>query len=228
MINSFIIAPGLRAADLGGERVQVDQQEFAELVHLVRNFFGGFFFPMNCLVAVEAKLVSPRLQLWRNSVFGSHLVDPFLNLPRIDVWGKRLQAKLHSFSVHSTRSIEMTCASRPSSLFKCPFHILRNIVGRLPAWGLGEKVDNCEMQRRLKNIAGMLRRVPPRSGPDNCNYGPTAYLTLASHGHRRLVFVGAPELPYYRKAAIADVAVRAVVNHYRHGYRLVSKKVIVA
>lgn len=228
MISSFGIAPSLRATYLGGERVQINQQKSAELMHLVRNFFGCFLIPMNCLVTVKTKFMCPSAQLRRNSVFGSHFVDPLFDFPRVDVRGESLQAQLHSFSIHGTRCIEMPGSPRSRCLFERPLDIWRNVVGRLFLGRLWEKIEKSEMKRRFENVASMFRRIRPGSAPNNCGHRPFAYLARATDGNGRIVLVVAPKLTYYRKSAVADATVWAVVNHYCHNYRLASKKVIVA
>ena len=131
MSTLHIPSSSLRFCYLGWECVEVNKQEFTELVHLVGNLLRRLIFTMNCLISVETKFMRPCLQLRSNPVLSCHLVDALFNFPGSDIRGKRLEAQLHGLPIHSCGGIKVTTCTATDGLPKCLRHGLGNVARRL-------------------------------------------------------------------------------------------------
>lgn len=92
----------LSLLDLGRQGIQVDEQKPCQLMHLSAELFVGLVISVNCLIAIQAELVSPLLKGRSDPVFRRKLIYPFLKFPSFDFWGKAFQGQFHSPSVTGT------------------------------------------------------------------------------------------------------------------------------
>jgi len=115
-----------RRLDLSGQCIKIHEQGFAEFMHIIRHINGGFIITMKRLIPIKPKFMSPRLQLGRYAMLGSHFINPFFNFPRLDIWRECFQAKLHCLPIHTACGIEVTGSTRACRLLKCSANSIRN------------------------------------------------------------------------------------------------------
>lgn len=160
-------SPSLRLGHLGRKGVEVNEQEFAKLVHLVSYFFGRLIFAMNSLIPIKAEFVSPSLQLWRDPVFSSHFVDALLDLPGGYVRGKRLKCQLHRLPIHPSGGIEVATSAASGGLPERLSRAFGNTARRLV--NIGRRIHRSQEEEiRFKYIPVDLREVEPMPAAIGC------------------------------------------------------------
>lgn len=150
----------LRGCDLGWKGVEIDEQEFAELMHLVGDFLGRLILAMNSFISIKAKFVRPGLQLRSDSMLRSHFVDAFLDLPSFYIGGKRLESQLHSFPVHAGSGIEVAACATSGCLPERLRHAVGNAARCLVnvSWRIHRRQGE---EGRSKDVPLNLREVKP-------------------------------------------------------------------
>ena len=160
-------ASSLRLCDLNWKCIEVDEQEFAELMHLVGDFLSRLIFTVNSLVSIKAKFVCPRLELRCDSMFSSHLVNALLDFPSCYIRGKSLECQFHRFPVHPGGGIVVTSGTASGGLPKRLRHAVRNTARRLVNIGWWVHRSQGEIIRS-KDIPFDLRKVETMSTAIGC------------------------------------------------------------
>lgn len=197
-------------------------------MHLVGNFLGGLILPVNRLIPIKPKFVSPCLQLRCDPVLRRHAVNSLFNLPGFNVWRKCFQGKLHRFPIHRTCRIKVPRFSRPSCLIEGPFYGTWNVGRRLTFWNLGEKSQKFKLHVVSKNIARIFDRANSHPNSDNCQRRPTTSVAGCTNGNGIDAVVEAIKLFADRKSYVVRATVRAVVYQSCHVLCSISNLVILA
>ena len=150
------------ALDLRWQRVEIDEKEFAQIVHLVRYFCGRLVVTMHSLISVKSKLVGPRLQFGGDAMLCSHPVNTLLDLPGVDVLGEGLQCQFHGLPVHTGRGVEMPGGATASRLAKRFCHSIRNVGRRFVH--IGRRIHAYELEHiRAEHVAAHVLRIHAKS-----------------------------------------------------------------
>lgn len=218
----LFIAPGGCCCDLSWQCIEVDQQESAEFVHLIRHFFTRFAITMKRFISIEAKLMSPSLQLPGDAVLSSHFVNSLFNFPGFNIRGECFKPKLHSFSVHAAGSVEMASRPRRRRLFVSPPNRLGNCIWRVN--GQSKRIDSNVVKRTLcaKQISveaqWAINTNPDISCPAQQGANRHVACTTERTDHSVLWMIRAAGFANHSKAHLLGCTMRAVKNHCCHNF----------
>lgn len=185
ILNILFSPASLSACDFRRQRVEVNEQELTQFVHLVGHLGGSFLFAVYSLVSIKPQFMSPSLQLGRNPMLGRHSVNPLFDFPGIYVRRKSFKCQLHRFSIHAAGRVEMGGGSRSCGLNECPRYVLwctRRGLVQICSW---KDVNSVELDVRHHKITDVLRRTLSMIGRLKWRSEHYSYRHIATAARRR-------------------------------------------
>ncbi len=99
--------------------VEISQQQTCELLQLCCRFSCEFLLFVECVVAVKANPMCPRLQIFRNKAACFEFVDTLFQFPGINIGTEILQSNFKASPIHSCSGSEISPTKAASPLFVC-------------------------------------------------------------------------------------------------------------